>query len=73
MSLDELKAKTTCAACGQVGHWKGDLQCKAKSANEASRAQNDDHDEEADDWYYAGLYDLGSHDFYPLGTLSGGG
>ena len=51
MSLDELKAKTTCAACGQVGHWKGDLQCKAKSANEASRAQNDDHDEEADDWY----------------------
>ena len=51
MSLDELKAKTTCAACGQVGHWKGDPQCKVKSSNEASRHQNDEYDEGAEDWY----------------------
>ncbi|CAE7161267.1 unnamed protein product [Symbiodinium necroappetens] len=51
MSLDELKAKTTCAACGQVGHWRGDPQCRAKSANEASRAGADDLEGDADDWY----------------------
>ena len=51
MSLDELKAKTTCAACGQLGHWKGDPQCRAKSANEASRAEAEGVEDDEGDWY----------------------
>ena len=27
MSLDELKASTTCSSCGQMGHWHDDPQC----------------------------------------------
>ncbi|CAE6964690.1 unnamed protein product [Symbiodinium sp. CCMP2592] len=57
MSLEELKAKTTCAICGQVGHWKGDPQCRGKSANEASRTTVEENTEDAEDWYgYDGEY-----------------
>eukprot|EP00439_Symbiodinium_sp_Y106_P076752 s2863_g15.t2 len=51
MSLEELKAKTTCAACGQLGHWKGDPQGRAKSTNEASRAETGNEEDDAGDWY----------------------
>ena len=28
----ELKKKTACAACGEIGHWRGDLQCKVSGS-----------------------------------------
>ena len=28
----ELKKKTACAACGEIGHWRGDPQCKVSGA-----------------------------------------
>eukprot|EP00435_Cladocopium_sp_Y103_P026045 s2476_g6.t1 len=50
MSLDELKAVTTCAACEQVGHWRGDPQCPKRNANEATRdAQGDDAEGDPED------------------------
>ena len=36
MSLEELKKITTCGDCFEIGHWKGDPQCKGpKKAHEA--------------------------------------
>ena len=32
----ELKKKTACAACGEVGHWRGDPQCKVSGTGTAS-------------------------------------
>ena len=55
MSLDELKAMTACAQCGQRGHWKGDAACPgAKTVHAAGR--HDEEEAEAsydqdDGWY----------------------
>ena len=58
MSLDELKAVTTCAECGQRGHWKGDAACPgaAKSAHATGRADEDEEAEHVVD-YDDGWYD----------------
>ena len=50
MSLEELKAVTTCTACQQVGHWHDDPECPKRGAHEASR----DHEEdgEPEDWQW---------------------
>lgn len=50
MSLDELKAVTTCTACGQVGHWHDDAECPKRGAHEASREQEEDDEQE--DWQW---------------------
>ena len=31
--LQELKAKTKCQACGQIGHWAGDSSCPKQKAH----------------------------------------
>lgn len=50
MSLDELKAVTTCTACGQVGHWHDDAECPKRGAHKASREH--DEDDEQEDWQW---------------------
>ena len=58
MSLEELKKVTTCGDCQELGHWKGDPQCKGpKKAHEAINVEPEEQDEyaEADD--YSGYYD----------------
>ncbi|CAK9000465.1 unnamed protein product [Durusdinium trenchii] len=48
MTLEELKKTTTCAACGQKGHWKGDGECRQSNIT----AHNDfDEEQEGDEWY----------------------
>ena len=57
MTLDELKAVTTCAECGQKGHWKGDPGCPgAKAVHTAGRQEDVDDEQEYDDgsWYDQG-------------------
>ena len=51
MTLQELKAVTTCGDCEQVGHWRGDPECpkQRRGAHEAGRG--DDHDPWDADWY----------------------
>ena len=54
MSLDELKKKTTCGDCGQLGHWRGDPACRGPNkANETVTIDlADDENPENDDLYY---------------------
>eukprot|EP00959_Pyramimonas_sp_CCMP1952_P079141 1654262-Pyramimonas_sp.AAC.1 len=53
MSLEDLKKVTNCSACGEIGHWAGNRQCRApaskrtstgttatRSANEASQSSD---------------------------------
>ena len=57
MTLDELKAVTTCAECGQKGHWKGDPGCLgAKAVHATGRQEDADGEEDEDDgsWYDQG-------------------
>ena len=51
MTLQELKAVTTCGDCEQVGHWRGDPECpkQRRGAHEAGR--EDDYDPWDADWY----------------------
>ena len=60
LSLEELKAKTACGDCGQVGHWHGDPECSMRKSNKvlftaAADPQDDEQqayeDEESYGWY----------------------
>eukprot|EP00913_Durusdinium_trenchii_P016249 g15271.t1 len=44
MSLEQLKQVTSCADCGEMGHWRGDTQCKnpAKKAHETVNVDFED-------------------------------
>ena len=47
-ALKELKKKTKCNTCGEVGHWTGDAECKKKKGLMARYYSgcNHDHEEE---------------------------
>ena len=61
MSLEQLKQVTSCADCGEMGHWRGDTQCKnpAKKAHETVNVDFEDteqfeaylQDYPYDDWH----------------------
>ena len=36
VSPSELKKKTACVACGEIGHWRGDPQCKVSGSGAAT-------------------------------------
>lgn len=56
MTLEELKSVTTCADCGEMGHWKGDSMCKnPKKAHETQHFDGETEEDETgyyDDWYH---------------------
>lgn len=46
--VDEIKKKTSCHACGEVGHWAGDYKCpKKKDRRRAATRDADDSNETA--------------------------
>ena len=56
LTLEELKAKTACGDCGQVGHWHGDAACPMRKANMTGgqcgdEEQHYDEAEETYDWH----------------------
>ena len=41
-SIEDRKRTSHCAACGQVGHWKGDPACAASSTKGSNKGQSSD-------------------------------
>ena len=52
MSLEELKKVTTCADCGEMGHWKGDPQ-GAKKAHEVLHEEAEEEDPTVEQYDYS--------------------
>ena len=45
--IARLKERTHCADCGQMGHWRGDKECKGKKATSSTQQVGLESDEEA--------------------------
>eukprot|EP00913_Durusdinium_trenchii_P020900 g19638.t1 len=72
MSLDELKAISTCGDCGELGHWRGDPQCKQpKKAHEAHLDYETEEPQENDDDYWTEWQP--DYDDSHTGWMTGGG
>lgn len=43
LSIEEIKSKTRCKSCGQVGHWHRDAECPNKNKGSSSNHANESH------------------------------
>ena len=62
LPLEELKAKTACGDCQQVGHWHGDPECPKRNSNVTGAAADQPEEEQYDEYYepydwYGGEWD----------------